>query len=156
MVPGESLTNHKPIKIKIEFSDDSGSKYLFNIEGSSKENITKIIDFAQTMSAKGGAENQPFTDTNIAKMYGLLESRFQFGLFTSNDVLRAYQQDFQSPTSLSVISTYLSRLAHRGLLTRAHHGSGWVYKLARTEQQRHEMMIQPSPAELLKAGQIPP
>jgi hypothetical protein len=156
MIPGEFPTRPKPVKVKIEFTDDSGTKYSFNVEGSSKENITKLIDFAQTISTKNQVQDEVSIDTNFAKLYGLLESRFQFGLFTSNDVLRAYQQDFQVPTSLSIISTYLSRLAHRGLLTRTRHGSGWVYKLARTEGQRKEMMIQPTPDDLLKAGQILP
>ena len=156
MIPGEFPTRPKPVKVKIEFTDDSGTKYSFNVEGSSKENITKLIDFAQTISTKNQVQDEVSIDTNFAKLYGLLESRFQFGLFTSNDVLRAYQQDFQVPTSLSIISTYLSRLAHRGLLTRTRHGSGWVYKLARTEGQRKEMMVQPTPDDLLKAGQILP
>lgn len=149
--------SHKPVKIKIEFSDDAGTKYSFNIEGSSKENINKLIDFAQTISTKQQPiEDQMTVDTNFAKLYGLLESRFRFGSFTSNDVLQAYQEDFKIPTSLSVISTYLSRLAHRGLLSRSRHGSGWTYKLARTEQQRNEMMQQPTPNDFLKIGQIPP
>jgi len=156
MMPGEFPTRPKPVKVKIEFTDNSGTKYSFNVEGSSKENITKLIDFAQTISTKNQVQDEVSIDTNFAKLYGLLESRFQFGLFTSNDVLRAYQQDFQVPTSLSIISTYLSRLAHRGLLTRTRHGSGWVYKLARTEGQRKEMMVQPTPDDLLKAGQILP
>ena len=156
MMPGEFPTRPKAVKVKIEFTDDSGTKYSFNVEGSSKENITKLIDFAQTISTKSQVQDEVSIDTNFAKLYGLLESRFQFGLFTSNDVLRAYQQDFQVPTSLSIISTYLSRLAHRGLLTRTRHGSGWVYKLARTEGQRKEMMVQPTPDDLLKAGQILP
>jgi len=153
MIPGE---NTKPVKIKIEFSDDSGTKYSFNIEGSSKDNINKLIDFAQTISTKqthlGDHES---VDTNFAKLYGLLESRFRFGLFTSNDVLQAYQQDFQTSTSQSIISTYLSRLTQRGLLTRARHGSGWIYKLTRDEQQRENMIVQPTPGDLLKSGQIP-
>ena len=153
MIPGETT---KPVKIKIEFSDDSGTKYSFNIEGSSKDNVNKLIDFAQTISAKQTPMvDHESIDTNFAKLYGLLESRFRFGLFTSSDVLQAYQQDFQTPTSHSIISTYLSRLTQRGLLTRAHHGSGWIYRLARGEQQRENMIVQPTPADLLKSGQIP-
>ena len=155
-MPGDLPVRPKPVKVKIEFTDDSGTKYSFNVEGSAKENITKLIDFAQSISGKSQIQDQTPIDTNFAKLYGLLESRFQFGLFTSNDVLRAYQQDFQVPTSLSIISTYLSRLTNRGLLTRTRHGSGWVYKLARTDEQREQMMIQPTANDLLKAGQILP
>lgn len=154
-MPEDIQGSHKGIKIKIEFTDESGSRYSFNVEGSSKQNITKLIDFAQTLSSTT-LQGEPVLDTNFAKLYGLLETRFQYGLFTSSDVLRAYQQDFQMPTTLSVISTYLSRLANRRLLTRTRHGAGWIYKLARTDKQREAMMTQPTPTDLIKASQISP
>jgi hypothetical protein len=156
MTPGDIPAPPKRVKIKIEFTDEAGTKYSFNVEGSSKENVNRLIDFAQTVSAKETRLDQEPVDTNFAKLYGLLESRFQFGSFTSSDVLRAYQQDFQTLTTLSVISTYLSRLSNRGLLTRTRHGAGWVYKLSRTEEQRQEMIAQSSPGDLLRSGPIPP
>ena len=147
----------KPIKVKIEFTDDSGTKYSFNIEGSSKENINKLLEFAQTTSAATSApQTQDLEGTNFAKLYGLLEGRFRFGSFTSTDVLQAYQQDYNTPTSLGVIATYLSRLTKRGMLTRARHGSGWTYRLSRTETQRSAMIQQTTPDDLLRSGQIPP
>jgi hypothetical protein len=157
MIPGELPPNNsKPVKIKIEFNDDTGTKYTFNIEGSSKDNINKLIDFAQTISTKRTRpkEQEPI-DTNFAKLYGLLQTRFQFSTFTSNDVLHAYQQDLQIPTSLSVISTYLSRLASRGLLTRNHHGSGWVYKLMRTQHHEDTIPEEDQPTMLFRNGDIP-
>jgi hypothetical protein len=156
MIPNDVPNRPQGVKIKIEFTDDAGTKYSFNVEGSSKDNITKLIDFAQTMSAQSHSEDATTVDTNFAKLYGLLESRFQFGLFTSNDVLRAYQQDFQTATSLGVISTYLTRLTNRALLTRTRHGSSWIYKLARSEKQREEMIVQPTPVDLINASQIEP
>lgn len=147
--------SHKPVKIKIEFSDESGTKYSFNIEGTSKDNINKLIDFAQSV-AKPSQEESIAIDTNFAKLYGLLESRFRFGSFTSTDVLAAYQEDFRIQTSLSVISTYLSRMNSRGLLTRQRHGSGWIYKLARSEEQRKELIAQSTPQDLVKTGEITP
>ena len=78
---------NQPIKVKIEFNDESGTKYSFNIQGSSKDNIQKLLDFAQSVSSKAQQQvDQPLVDTNFAKLYGLLESRFRFGSFTSNDV----------------------------------------------------------------------
>ena len=156
MIQNDIPNRPKGLKIKINFTDDAGTKYSFNIEGSSKDNITKLIDFAQTMSAQTHSDETSTFDTNFAKLYGLLESRFQFGLFTSNDVLRAYQQDFQIPTSLSVVSTYLTRLTNRGLLTRTRHGSSWIYKLARSDKQREAMIVQPTPVDLINASQIEP
>ena len=127
----------KAVKVKIEFADDSGTKYSFNIEGSSKENIAKLIDFANSVSAKQPqSQDQPQEpmDTNFARVYTLIQDRFRFGSFTSGDVLEAYQDEFKVSTSLSIISTYLARLAARNLLTRSRHGSGWIYKLPRVQQ----------------------
>ena len=147
--------NQNSLKIKIDFTDDSGAKYSFVVEGSSKEKINKLIEFAESASSNSNLNEHDF-NTNFSKLYGLLESRFRFGTFTSTDVLRAYQVDFNTPTTLSVISTYLARLARRGFLTRARHGSGWNYRLARTEDQREQMIKQPTPDELLYSTQIPP
>jgi hypothetical protein len=131
----------KAVKVKIEFADDSGTKYSFNIEGTSKENIGKLIDFAQSVSAKQPSPDQPQEqmDTNFARVFTLIQDRFHFGSFTSGDVLEAYQEEFKHSTSLSIISTYLSRLTTRGLLTRSRHGPGWIYKLPRTQQQSQDL-----------------
>ena len=148
---------NKSVKIKIDFCDDSGTKYSFNIQGSSKDNIQKLLDFAETVSTKNAATNEEQgVDTNFAKLYGLLESRFRFGSFTSNDVLKAYQQDFGQTTTHSIISTYLSRMTSRGRLRRVRQGSGWLYRLARTEEQREQLISQPTPSDLVKLHEINP
>jgi hypothetical protein len=138
----------KAVKVKIEFADDSGTKYSFNIEGTSKENIGKLIDFAQSVSAKQPQSlDQPLEpmDTNFARVFTLIQDRFHFGSFTSSDILEAYQEEFKHSTSLSIISTYLSRLTNRGLLTRSRHGQGWIYKLPRTQQQTQSLPNEISP-----------
>jgi hypothetical protein len=150
----EAYPNQRSLKVKIEFVDENGAKYSFNIEGSSKDNINKLIEFAEAASATSSTAQQEFNSTNFSKLYGLLESRFRFGSFTSTDVLRAYEQDLNTPTSLGVISTYLARLAKRGMLTRARQGSGWAYRLARTEEQRKEMIIQESPEQLMRTANL--
>ncbi|MDG6904265.1 MAG: hypothetical protein JRN20_00610 [Nitrososphaerota archaeon] len=151
-----NIPSKKALRVKIEFTDQNGAKYSFNVEGSSKDNLSKLMDLAENISGTSTSTESSLIDTNFARLYGLLESRFQFGLFTSKDVLQAYEQDFEMPTTLSVISTYLSRLANRGMLTRTRHGSAWVYKLTRTNEQRHEMMRQTSPNDLIRARQISP
>lgn len=125
----------KPVRIKIEFSDDTGTKYAFNIEGTSKENVSKLIDFAQSVSSKerDAKQDEP-VDTNFARIYDLIRVNFKFGSFTSKDIKEAYEHDFQIPIGLSVVSTYLSRLAHRSLLMRDRNGSGWIYKLAKIQE----------------------
>ncbi len=129
--PGKKKTS----KVKIDFTDSTGAKYSFTIEGHpSKENLSKVMDFVETVSGDTGIpQEQAPIDTNFARVYGLIETKFKFGSFNSSDVLEAYEYEFELPTTLSTISTYLSRLAERSLLTRSKNGAGWIYKLARQE-----------------------
>ena len=124
----------KALRIKIEFSDNTGTKYSFNVEGTSNENITKLIDFAQSVSAETKSVPAQPLDTNFTKLFELIKTNFRFGSFTSGDIKDAYEHDFQIPISLSVVSTYLTRMARRNLLLRSRNGSGWTYKLNKLEQ----------------------
>lgn len=127
-----------PPKLKIEFTDKKGAKYSFAVEGPSKENILKLMDFIETISTKQPelpTSGNSVADTNFNKVFGLVQNKFRFGSFTSSDVLEAYEQHFQLRSTLSTISTYLARLAERGLLTRSRNGSGWIYKLLKIQQQ---------------------
>lgn len=153
-----AFTNYQPkkknTKVKIEFTDSNGAKYSFAIEGRpTKENMSKVIDFVGAMS---GGEEEPTQqapiDTNFARVYGLVETKFKFGSFSSSDVLDAYVYEFDLPTTLSTISTYLSRLAERGLLNRSRIGAGWIYRLAKQEQQ---LPVQELPTAGPPANYIP-
>jgi hemolysin activation/secretion protein len=139
--PGPKYQQKTP-KFKIEFDDPSGARYSFSVEGEiSKENITKMVDFVNQLSYNQDTSSQNTQpdysniDTNFSRVYGLLETKFKFGSFSSSDVLEAYEQEFDAQTTLSTISTYLSRLTHRGLLSRIRNGSGWIYKLIRLAPQ---------------------
>lgn len=125
----------KVVRIKIDFTDQSGARYALNIQGISKDNITKVMDFVQSISPTNNtAESPNITNTNFAKVYELITHTFRFGSFTSTDVFEACRDELQLSTNLSVISIYLTRLTNRGFLTRTRHGSGWIYKLPRLEQ----------------------
>ena len=141
----------KTPKIKIEFTDMSGAKYSLSVEGGmSKESITKMVDFANQMSSpqeqipQKTADDYPNIDTNFSRLYGLLETKFKFGMFTSSDVMEAYEQQFDAQTTLSTISTYLSRLFQRGLVTRSRNGSGWTYRLIRSTVHEESLPSQQS------------
>jgi hypothetical protein len=134
----------KAPKIKIEFDDNSGTKYSFSVEGGlSKDKMAKMMEFIEQISSGNQPlhqQNSPSPDysnidTNFARLYGLLQGKFKFGSFTSSDVLEAYLHEFDIPSTLSTMSTYLARLTERGVLTRMRNGSGWVYKLMRVIPQ---------------------
>src|SRR5579864_1296219 len=139
MLPPINQNKKNAAKVKIEFTDSSGAKYSFAIEGRpSKENLGKVMEFVETISTNDSQaqqeQQQTPIDTNFARVYELIETKFKFGSFTSSDVLEAYMHEFELSTTLSTISTYLSRLAERGLLNRSRNGAGWIYKLVRQEQ----------------------
>jgi hypothetical protein len=126
--------------MKIEFTDQNGAKYSFAVEGPNKENVSKLMDFIDSISTKATTSNHnlenttPVADTNFNKVFGLVSNKFRFGSFTSSDVLEAYEDHFKLHSTLSTISTYLSRLSERGLLTRSRNGAGWVYKLVKQQE----------------------
>lgn len=128
--------NKGSTKIRLEFTDTSGAKYSINIDQPSKDNLGKLLDFVGSISTSTNNEatHDAPIDTNFARVYELIETRFKFGSFHSNDVLEAYEHEFHFPSSLSIISTYLARLANRGLLTRSRSGLGWTYKLVKNEE----------------------
>jgi hypothetical protein len=128
-------TGPKP-KIRIEFTDQQGSAYTLSIDGPARDNITKVLDFVDSLSASSPSSPNPDTvDTNFARVYGIVQSRFRFASFTSVDLLEAYQDEIGIPTTLSTMSTYLSRLWTRGYLQRARTGSGWSYRLIRADPE---------------------
>ena len=125
----------KPPKVKVEFTDVSGAKYSINVEGPSKDNIAKLMDFIDSISVpqRSALAQQQEPDTNFARVFRLIETRFRLVPFSSLDVLEAYQHEFQLHSNLSTISTYLARLAERGWLVRSRSGSGWIYRLEQDE-----------------------
>jgi hypothetical protein len=60
-----------------------------------------------------------------------VEGKFPFGGFTSTDILELYEDQYNEPIKLSIISTYLSRYSDRGRLARTRQGKEWVYKITR-------------------------
>ena len=148
------MTVPKAPKIKIEFNDAAGAKYSFAVEGGlSKDNMARLMEFVQSLNSTPNNTESPMQvqqpdysniDTNFSRVYGLLQSKFKFGSFTSSDVMDAYAEHYGVETTLSTISTYLSRLAERGLVSRTRNGSGWLYKLARIEQEAEDPLPTPT------------
>ncbi|MDQ3718455.1 MAG: hypothetical protein M3298_06850 [Thermoproteota archaeon] len=141
-------------RFKIELEDAEGSKYNLSLEGNvSKEKIMKIVEFMDLINiesnseSNGNNENEIYSRSNRVipasvgdKIWSIVESKFPYGGFTSTDILELYEDQYNEPIKLSIISTYLSRYAERGRLIRTRQGKEWVYKM--TKQQ--PMQAQPS------------
>lgn len=121
-------------KIKIEFSDDDGGNYTLSLDGSmSRDKVLKIMDMVELLGGNEEKEKSSLLskDTSFGKLYDLIEKKFPLGSFTSTDILEVYEDEFNMPIRLSTISTYLSRLEKKKLLSREWSTSGWIYKKIR-------------------------
>ena len=98
----------------------------------------KIIDMADMIGSESEVNQQIALskDTNFGRLYTLIEKKFAFGSFTSSDTLEAYEDEYNTPIRLSVISTYLQRLTEKGLLIRNRTNLGWIYRKAPLNLQR--------------------
>jgi hypothetical protein len=122
-------------RLKIDFTDSDGATYSFSVNGPVDSNkLAKIMEAIDTISP---AEDTPpevaVSDTAFDKLRQLLENKFQFGYFTSLDVLEAFEDEYNSPIPLSTVSTYLGRLEQKQLLSRTRSSAGWVYKKLKTQ-----------------------
>lgn len=140
-------------RFKIELEDAEGSKYNLSLEGNvSKEKIMKIVEFMDLINiesngeSNGNNENEIYRSNRVTpasvgdKIWSIVESKFPYGGFTSTDILELYEDQYNEPIKLSIISTYLSRYTERGRLIRTRQGKEWIYKITRQQP----MQAQPS------------
>lgn len=128
-------------RFKIELEDAEGSKYNLSLEGNvSKEKIMKIVEFMDLLNMESNGNNETETlgdrlPVSVGdRIWSLVEGKFPYSGFTSTDILELYEDQYNEPIKLSIISTYLSRYSDRGKLARTRQGKEWVYKLARQQQ----------------------
>jgi hypothetical protein len=136
-------------RFKIELEDAEGSKYNLSLEGNiSKEKIMKIVEFMDLINieSNGNNESETYRSSRATpasvgdKIWSLVEGKFPYGGFTSTDILELYEDQYNEPIKLSIISTYLSRYTERSRLVRTRQGKEWIYKITRQQP------IQPQPA----------
>ena len=120
--------------------DGQGGKYTLSFNGGlSPERMTKISEFLQNSQQNNTPETIEFnSNTTYGKIIKLIETKFPLGSFTSNDILELYEDEYNEPSKLSTIATYLSRLYEKDMLQREKTKSGWIYtrpKIINTIQQ---------------------
>ncbi len=120
-------------RVKVEFYDKEGIKHTMTIEGHvTREKVGKVLDYIELM---GGAEgvlpnNRVFQSSlgnRFAKTLTLIRSHFSDKTFLSKEVQQTYKSVYGEDVPLSTISTYLSRLTERGVLTRSGSSFEWKY-----------------------------
>jgi hypothetical protein len=145
-------------RFKIELEDAEGSKYNLSLEGNiSKDKIMKIVEFMDLLNieSNGNSDSEIYNNNKSTpasvgdRIWSLIEGKFPYGGFTSTDILELYEDQYNEPIKLSIISTYLSRYSERGRLARTRQGKEWIYKMTRQQS----MQPQPSPSASLDLHQ---
>ena len=80
-------------------------------------------------------QNTPDLDSIGGKIWNIIENSFPTGRFTSSTVLEEYEDEYNKPIKLSVVSTYLARFASRNKIQRPRVGREWSYQIIRIAQK---------------------
>jgi len=119
-------------RVKVEFVDDNGTRYSLAVEGKvSREKVLKIIDLMELVEGQDSM-SQPALDSStvFGRLFKLIEDSYAAREFSSADIARDYEEQQGVSIGLSTVSTYLCRLADRGMLKRQKFGNSWVYRRA--------------------------
>jgi len=124
-------------RIRIDMEDSDGARFNIKIEGNvTREKVLKIFEMMDLMNIE---EEQQTTNMESvgSKIWHIVDKFFPMGKFTSTTVLEKYEDEFNEPVKLSIISTYLSRFSSKGRIDRARTGREWTYQAIKISQKQH-------------------
>ena len=125
----------KQKRIRINLEDADGAKFKFDIEGNvTKDKVLKLFELMDLMNIEE-EQNTPDLDSIGGKIWNIIENSFPTGRFTSSTVLEEYEDEYNNPIKLSVVSTYLARFASRNKIQRTRVGREWSYQIIRIAQK---------------------
>lgn len=111
-------------KMRVEVFDGGGNRYTITFEGNvTREKALRLLDLIELLggmpSLNPNLEETTSAHSKIDKLRSILEKHFPIVWFSSKDAQLVYEQQFKEPINLSTVSTYLSRMADRGVLTKS-------------------------------------
>jgi hypothetical protein len=130
----------------MEFYDKEGIKHTMAIEGRvTRDKVGKVLDYIELM---GGVEGvtpstnfiQKPTNNRFDRLLSLVLTHFTGQSFLSKDVQKTYKSIHEDEVPLSTISTYLSRLVDRGVLTRDGSSFEWKYTIKPIGSQKNSSL----------------
>ena len=123
-------------RIRIDMEDSDGAKYDIKLEGNvTREKVLKIFEMMDLMNIEEEQE-RPNMDSTGSKIWHIVDKFFPIGKFTSTNILEKYEDEFNEPIKLSVISTYLSRFAVKERVNRTRTGREWTYQSTKIPQKQ--------------------
>ena len=118
--------------------DADGAKYDIKLEGNvTREKVLKIFEMMDLMNIEQSPET-PNLNSIGGKIWNIIDKHFPVGKFTSNEILEKYEDEYEEPIKLSVISTYLSRFSSKGKIERSKKGREWAYQTIKLSQKHNQ------------------
>ena len=121
-------------RIRIDLEDSEGAKYNFSLEGNvTRDKMLKIFELMDLMNIE--AEEATELDSIGSKIWNIIDKYHPIGKFTSSMILEKFEDEYEEPIKLSVVSTYLSRFTTRGRVAREKQGKEWAYQILKIAQR---------------------
>jgi len=125
--------------MKIEFTDDEGSKYTLSVEGVlTKDKMNKIIEVYEFLGGER-VQSQLEDNTIFSRVARLIDEQFPASTFTTSDLQAAYEDVYQQHIKITTLSTYLNRLVDRRILKRVRVGAGYLYRKVSLNTKIHTL-----------------
>ena len=119
-------------------------RHSITIDGPvTREKVTKILDLVEVMSGTPQATALGLSPRKFDRLASTVLSRLRGKDFTSSDAKKSFETTFGEKIPLSTVSTYLSRLADRGVLEREQKGVLMRYRV-RSEEQSPSLALRTS------------
>ena len=116
--------------------DSDGARYDIKLEGNvTRDKVLKIFEMMDLMNIEEEQESINIDSTG-SKIWHIVDKFFPMGKFTSTNILEKYEDEFNEPVKLSVISTYLSRFSTKGKIDRTRTGREWTYQTIKIGQKQ--------------------
>ena len=123
-------------RIRIDMEDSDGARYDIKLEGNvTRDKVLKIFEMMDLMNIEEEQETTNIDSTG-AKIWHVVDKFFPMGKFTSSDILEKYEDEYNEPVKLSIISTYLSRFSTKGKIDRVRTGREWTYQTIKLGQKQ--------------------
>lgn len=123
-------------RIRIDMEDADGARYDIKLEGNvTREKVLKIFEMMDLMNIEEEQTNINM-DSIGSKIWHIVDKFFPMGKFTSTNILEKYEDEYNEPVKLSIISTYLSRFSTKGKIERIRTGREWTYQTIKLSQKQ--------------------
>jgi Penicillinase repressor len=137
--------NVKPRRFKLEFYDNEGVKHAITVDGQiTREKVGKLLDLVEVMSGspRATASALSVSPHKFDRLAGTIISELKSKTFTATEAKTAFERTFSEKIPISTVSTYLTRLADRGILDRTETGRTVSYRV-RSEEPKSVLSLRP-------------